>query len=95
MWGRGDIIEEKALYEACRDRTIGGAIIDTWYRYPKDNTPLMPSEFPFQDLDNILMSPHASGWSAGLLDRRWSFIAANLDRLANGEDLVNTVNENQ
>ena len=35
------------------------------------------------------MTPHASGWSAGLLDRRWGVICQNLDRLARGEDLLN------
>ena len=89
---RGGIIEEKALYAALKRHQIGGAIIDTWYNYPSaaNRTP-MPSALAFQDLDNIVMTPHASAWSAGLLPRRWRWIAGNLDRLARGEPLGNVI----
>ena len=88
---RGPIIDEEALFAACRDGTIGGAIIDTWYQYPDPSgSPGQrrpPSRFPFETLDNVLMTPHASGWSAGLLDRRWTVIADNLLRLERGAAL--------
>ena len=88
--GRGPIIDEDALWNACRDQRIAGAIIDTWYRYPESGSGNgAPSKHPFETLDNVIMSPHASGWSAGLLDRRWTFIAANLQRLERGEPLQN------
>lgn len=89
---RGALIDERALFEACRDRRIGGAIIDTWYRYPPAGvTSTPPSNFPFRDLDNVIMTPHGSGWTDSLLPRRCRFIAANLDRLARGEPLLNVV----
>ena len=89
---RGALIDEEALFLACRERRIGGAIIDTWYRYPKPDDPRGdPSAFPFRDLDNVIMTPHASAWSDGLLPRRNRIIAENLDRLASGEPLLNVV----
>ncbi len=93
---RGPIIDEEALYAACRDGTIGGAIIDTWYRYPDPSGGVagerrLPSRFPFETLANVVMTPHASGWSAGLLDRRWSVIADNLLRFERGEALRNVL----
>ena len=89
---RGALIDEKALYDACRDRRIGGAAIDTWYRYPAQGEMHGdPSALPFRDLDNIIMTPHGSGWTEGLLPRRCRFIARNLDRLARGEPLANVV----
>ncbi len=92
---RGPIVDEEALYAACRDRTIGGAIIDTWYRYPDPSggagQRCLPSRFPFETLANVVMTPHASGWSAGLLDRRWSVITDNLLRLERGEALRNVL----
>ena len=92
---RGPIVDEEALYAACRDGTIGGAIIDTWYRYPDPSAGTgqrcLPSRFPFETLANVVMTPHASGWSAGLLDRRWSVIADNLLRLGQGEPLTNVL----
>lgn len=87
---RGAIVDEDALYAACRDRRIAGAVIDTWYEYPKDGGDrCQPSRHPFGELDNVVMTPHASGWSAGLLDRRWAFIAQNLERLERGQPLAN------
>ncbi|MEO8004940.1 MAG: 2-hydroxyacid dehydrogenase [Betaproteobacteria bacterium] len=89
---RGALIEERALYEACRDRRIGGAVIDTWYRYPASGeTRGAPSALPFQELDNVIMTPHGSGWTEGLLPRRCRLIAQNLDRVARGEPLQNKV----
>jgi phosphoglycerate dehydrogenase-like enzyme len=89
---RGALIDEQALYEACRDRRIGGAAIDTWYQYPaQGKTHAEPSRLPFRDLDNMIMTPHASAWTQGLLPRRCRLIAQNLDRLARAEVLVNVV----
>lgn len=88
--GRGEVIDEAALYAALSSRQIRGAIIDVWYNYPSDDAPNpWPSRFPFQKLDNIIMSPHNSAWTAEMSDRRWSFVAANLDRLVRGEPLLN------
>ena len=91
---RGPLIDEKALYEACRDRRIGGAAIDTWYRYPaQGETRCDPSSLPFRDLDNVIMTPHGSGWTEGLRPRRCRAIAQNMDRLARGEPLLNVVRQ--
>ena len=88
--GRGEVIDEAALYNALSSRRIRGGIIDVWYVYPSDDDPNpWPSRFPFQKLDNIIMSPHNSAWTAEMSDRRWVFVADNLDRLARGEPLRN------
>ena len=91
---RGPVIAEEALYRALADKKIGGAVIDTWYRYPtlEDRNPL-PSAFPFHELPNVLMTPHTSAWTTGMLERRWGQIAANLDRIARGEPFINKVVE--
>lgn len=94
--GRGPTIDEEALFAACRDRRIGGAVIDTWYSYPQqrgDGRPLQhrPSRFPFHELDNVVMTPHASAWTEALAERRCRVIATNLDRLATGQPFVNVV----
>ena len=90
---RGAIIDERALFEALAQRRIGGAIIDAWYRYPPQGQPQgpRPSVFPFHELDNVLMTPHASAWTDGLLPRRNRAVATNLNRLARGEPLLNVV----
>jgi len=90
--GRGAVIDEKALYEALKARQIGGAVIDTWYQYP---TPTQaeraPSQFDFASLDNVLMTPHMSGWTSGTVRRRQETLADNIGRLSRGEDLINVL----
>ena len=90
--GRGEVVDEDALYFALRDKRIAGAAIDVWYRYPeREGDTLMPSRHPFHELDNVLMSPHASGRSRRASRRRWEFIVEQLERLANGEPLENVI----
>ena len=89
---RGSIINEEALYRACKEKQIGGAVIDTWYQYPQDiSEQIPPSRYNFNGLDNVIMSPHASTWTDSLIYRRTKLIAENLNRLARGEPLLNVV----
>ena len=89
---RGAIIEERALFEALRARRIGGAVLDTWYRYPSAAAPAArPADLPFHELDNVLMTPHCSSWTAGLMPRRFALIGDNLERLQSGRPLLNQV----
>lgn len=86
--GRGAIVDEDALYAALKEKRIRGATLDVWYAYPsKDNLKVAPAKHPFHELDNVWMTPHTSAWTTGMVDRRWSEIAENLDRLAHGEPL--------
>jgi phosphoglycerate dehydrogenase-like enzyme len=90
--GRGPVVEEHALYEALRDRTIAGAAIDVWYHYgTRRGDTIMPSDEPFWELDNIVMSPHIAGVSRESSERRWRFIGEQLTRLIAGEPLENIV----
>jgi phosphoglycerate dehydrogenase-like enzyme len=90
--GRALIVDEKALYEALCAGRIGGAAIDVWWRYPTAAEPnTRPSNLPFHELPNALMTPHCSSATDGARDRRLGSIAANLDRFARGEPLVNIV----
>jgi phosphoglycerate dehydrogenase-like enzyme len=91
---RGALIDERALFEACRDKRIGGAVIDTWFKYPAPWDAVgEPSNLPFRELENVIMTPHASAWTEGLRPRRSKVIAGNLDRLVRGEPLVNVVKQ--
>ncbi len=83
---RGRIIDEAALYEALKSRRIGGAVIDVWWNYNDPDKPeVWPSNHPFHELDNVLCSAHECGWTAEHLDRRWDFVASNLEQVRRGE----------
>ena len=90
--GRGAVIDEKALYDALAARRIGGAVIDTWYQYPTPTqTECAPSQYDFSALDNVLMTPHMSGWTAGTVRRRQETLADNIERLSRDEPLINVL----
>merc|ERR1712061_423427 len=66
---RGPVIDEVALYDALCNNTIGGAAIDVWFKLPdvasgqRECAPYDFKRYPFHNLENLLMSPHTSGWS--------------------------------
>ncbi len=90
--GRGGVVDEAALFAALQEERIGGAVIDTWYRYPAQAGGVaQPGNFPFHELKNIVMTPHMSGWTRGTIARRQATMAENVNRLAHGEALANVV----
>jgi phosphoglycerate dehydrogenase-like enzyme len=90
--GRGPVADEDALYAALRDRTIGGAALDVWYRYPTAEEPdTRPSRHPFHELPNVIMTPHCSAWTDGMARRRGADAARNIDRFIRGETLMHVV----
>ncbi|MCI5744752.1 MAG: PfkB family carbohydrate kinase [Erysipelotrichaceae bacterium] len=57
--GRGNCIDEKALYDALKNNILYGAAIDTWKHKAKENGVYPCSDtIPLWQLDNIIMSPH-------------------------------------
>ena len=92
---RGDVINQEDLYDALKNRTILGAAIDVWYDYhPKANNEDLkyPYEFPFHDLDNLVLSPHR-GYSPFSDLLRWDEVIENINRISQGRsDLINIVN---
>ena len=90
--GRGQVADEDALYAALRDRRLGGAALDVWWQYPNAAEPnRRGSRHPFHELPNVIVTPHNSGWTTGMVRRRWDEIAENLRRFAAGERLINIV----
>ena len=92
---RGEIINQEDLYQALKNKTILGAAIDVWYDYhPKVNKEDLkyPYEFPFHNLDNIVLSPHRAYSPFGDL-LRWDEVIENINRISQGRsDLINIVN---
>jgi len=91
---RGPIVVEEALYTALNDGSLAGAGLDVWYQYPRSedarpNQP--PSQFPFRELDNVVMSPHRAGSSRDNDRRRMIALAHLLNAVAGSEDVPNPV----
>ncbi len=52
---RGFIHDERALYDALKEKRIAGAGLDVWDKEPP------PPEHPLLQFDNVLASPHTAG----------------------------------
>jgi phosphoglycerate dehydrogenase-like enzyme len=88
---RGEIVEEEALYNILKNNFIAGAAIDAWYNYPEKNEKIYPyNDLPFNELDNIIMSPHR----ADLIYDKNTYLKDAIDniiRFGNGEELRNII----
>lgn len=51
------MVDERALFEALRDKKIAGAGLDVFEVEPT------PSDNPILQLDNVIVTPHAAGFS--------------------------------
>jgi phosphoglycerate dehydrogenase-like enzyme len=88
---RAEIIDEDALYAALSEGGLRAAALDVWYRYPSGGALTYPGHRPFHTLSNVLMTPHVSGWTEGMMESRAAVIAENIHRVARGEPPVNQV----
>ena len=89
---RGRVIKESAMYAALKSKRIGGAVLDVWYTYNTPGKPeAWPSNEPFQELDNVLLSAHESASGHKMWERRWQFVAQNFVRAAQGDEPENFI----
>src|SRR5262249_42290998 len=88
---RAEIVDQDALYQALAARRIAGAALDVWYRYPKEPGPTLPARRPFHELDNVLMTPHVSGWTEGMLAARPTAVAENPQPIPRGAPPLNLI----
>ena len=84
---RGGLVDEQALYQALMEGRIGGAGLDAFAQEPPDQT------LPVYQLPNVYVSPHTGGSSDGTSRNRAQFAADNLDRYAQGEDVLARVSK--
>jgi phosphoglycerate dehydrogenase-like enzyme len=88
---RAEIIDEWALYDALASGRVAGAALDVWYRYPTSAGSTAPATAPFHSLNNLIMTPHVSGWTEGMIEARAGLIAGNIERTARGEVPLNAI----
>lgn len=90
---RAQIIDEQALYDTLKEKRIFGAGIDVWWRYPSKwrGTAIPPSDIPFHELDNIVITPHRAAYSAQIERELFLFAAKNILQFIQGETPLNIV----
>jgi phosphoglycerate dehydrogenase-like enzyme len=92
--GRGKIVNETALYQALKTKSIAAAGIDVWYDYDVESDEAgkkFPYSHPFYELDNVLLSPHRAASPFDDIDR-WDDIIFNINCVAKGnQEFINIV----
>lgn len=84
---RGGLFDDMALVKALKEKWIAGAGLDVMPQEP------VPSSHPIFDCDNVVMTPHTSGWSPDRQVRLVDLFAENLRRYAAGQPLHNVVDK--
>jgi len=92
--GRAPIVVEEALYAALQNGRLAGAGLDVWYNYPPDKASraaTFPANFPLQDLENVVFSPHRGGNTSATERLRLTHLARLLNAAAQGGPLPNRI----
>lgn len=82
---RGPVVDQRALYEALRDRTIAAAGIDVFEVEP------LPMDDPLLTLDNVVLLPHIGSASIATRTKMAVLAAENLIAGLKGEPLPHSV----
>ena len=84
---RGAIVDEAALVAALRDGRLAAAGLDVFATEPVD------ADNPLLRLDNVVVTPHVTWYTADTMRRYLVHAVDNCERLRDGRHLVNLVNE--
>ena len=84
---RGPIVEEAALVDALREGRLAAAGLDVFASEP------IPPDSPLLALQNVVVTPHVTWYTADTMRRYLAEAVANCERLRDGRHLVNLVNE--
>ena len=85
--GRGEIVDDAALVDALRTHAIAGAGLDVFVEEP------LPPEHPYWTLDNVILTPHVSGYLPDFFTRALDIFLDNLGRFCDGRPLRNVVDK--
>jgi phosphoglycerate dehydrogenase-like enzyme len=83
--GRGASVDEAALAQALREKRIAGAAVDVFAEEPP------AAGHPLYGLDNVIVSPHVSGFLPSYDEKCSVLFAENLRRYLAGAPLLNLV----
>lgn len=75
---RGDAVDEPALISALQSRRIAGAALDTYVREP------LPIASPLRQLPNVILTPHAVGYTKETVDSLRHAAVENVLRVIDG-----------
>ncbi len=80
---RGAVVDEKALITALSSGQIAGAALDVFEEEP------LPNTSPLWNLDNVIITPHLSGFTRDYHDKAARVFKENLRRYLDNRPLLN------
>jgi phosphoglycerate dehydrogenase-like enzyme len=89
--GRGDVINQEALYNHLKSNPNFRAGIDTWWSEPVDREKFI-LDFPFFKLPNIIGSPHSADHVPRSIPRATRKALENVRRFLDGEKIKGRLN---
>ena len=87
--GRGGTVDQEALVDALRSGKLAGAGLDVFEEEP------LPADSPLWAMDNVLLTPHASGATPQYNERAFAIFLDNLQRYQAGAELRNVVDKSK
>ena len=78
---REGLVNSDALYQALKDRKIGGAALDVFEKEP------LPEDYPFFALENVTLTPHLAGHSLDSMSAPFDILGKEVERFLKGEKL--------
>lgn len=78
---REGLVDSDALYQALKNREIGGAAIDVYEKEP------LPKDYPFFNLENVTLTPHLAGHSLDSMAAPFEILGEEIERFLKGEPL--------
>ncbi|MEN2984615.1 MAG: phosphoglycerate dehydrogenase [Dictyoglomaceae bacterium] len=83
---RGKLVDEKALYNALRERKIAGCALDVFSKEP------IEPDNPLLTLDNVVLTPHLGASTQEAQEKVALIVAEEIIRYFKGEPVLNAVN---
>ncbi|HVZ12097.1 MAG TPA: D-2-hydroxyacid dehydrogenase [Patescibacteria group bacterium] len=87
--GRGGTVAEHDLITALKEGTIAGAGLDVFEVEP------LPDSSPLWSLENVIITPHISGWTPEYTNRVVNIFCANLEAYLSGKPMQTLVNKDK
>lgn len=87
--GRGEVVKESDLVRALKKGWIAGAGLDVFATEP------LPADSPLWKMENVIISPHVSGFTQAYDERATDLFADNLRRYLHGAPLLNAISREE
>ncbi|MAT97290.1 MAG: hypothetical protein CL608_09125 [Anaerolineaceae bacterium] len=87
--GRGAIVKEADLVRGLKKGWLAGAGLDVYEEEP------LPDDSPLWEMENVVLTPHVSGFTPHYDERATDIFAENLRRYLAGEPLLNLVDREE